>query len=85
MTGLAARSITLLALVSLLFAITAASGSAAGPGRGHILGVVPHSAPRAAAIRPAVPATLTFDASTRPSSTATSRTSSTGAAVTQMG
>lgn len=50
MRGPAARPITLLALVSLLFAITAASGSAAGPGRGHILGVVPHSAPRAAAV-----------------------------------
>ena len=63
MTGLVARSIALLALVSLLFAITAASGGAAGSGRGHILGVVPHSAPRAAAIRAAGPATLTFDAS----------------------
>ena len=63
MKGLSARSLALLALASLVFAITAASGSAAGPGRGHILGVVPHSAPRATGIRAAVPATLTFDAS----------------------
>ena len=73
MTGLAARSVTLLALAALLLAVTASSGSAASPSphRGRILGVVPHSvAPavaqpfsRSQAVRAAGPATLTFDPS----------------------
>jgi hypothetical protein len=64
MTGLAARSIALFALASLLLAATAASGSAASPRRGDIRGVVPHSGPRAVAPHPSSgPATLTFDAS----------------------
>ena len=73
MTGLAARSVTLLALAALLLTVTASSGSAASPSphRGRILGVVPHSvAPavaqpfsRSKAVRAAGPTTLTFDPS----------------------
>lgn len=64
MTGLAARSVALLALASLLVAATAGSGSAASVQRGQISGVVSQSATRAASPRlsPA-PTTLTFDAS----------------------
>src|SRR5438874_2667967 len=72
MTGFAGRSFTLLALAALLLAVTASSGTAAGPSRGQILGVVPHSSPsavapqqfsRSKAISAAGPTTLTFDPS----------------------
>jgi hypothetical protein len=71
MTGIAGRSTKLLALAGLLLAVTTSSGSAASPQRGRILGVVPHSGPRAAtpqlfsmskAAKALAPAPLTFDA-----------------------
>jgi hypothetical protein len=60
MTGIAGRSTKLLALAGLLLAVTASSGSAASPPRGHVLGVVPHSA---RGVKAAGPAPLTFDPS----------------------
>jgi hypothetical protein len=72
MNGIVVRSATLLALATLLLAVTASSGSAADLHRGRILGVVPHSGPlvaaprlfsRSNALQGAGPTTLTFDAS----------------------
>jgi hypothetical protein len=73
MTGMARRSTTILALAALALAVTASSGTAAGPVHGQIHGVVPHTtqplvgAPRLAkaigSIGTASHAVLTFDAS----------------------
>ena len=73
MSAVAARLTKLLVLGVLALAVTAASGTAAGPVRTPILGVVPHGQPVQAthalsrsAIRAAGPATLTFDANYQP-------------------
>jgi hypothetical protein len=70
MAGIAARSTRFLALAALLFAVAAASASAAPSRHGRFLGVVPHVDEATAAhvlsladvIKAAGPTTLTFDA-----------------------